>query len=147
MFYFDFILVNYGCIFLESLFRNCVFLNPTQTQTCTTVLMQSSTTSSSNAASSANTNSSNDDDTNNGSPNNITSSIESSSNTKKTDDSNKPGLLRFNIPEHTPIIFGEVAGRTLYRLEVKDISKESEQTTLANIMPNWIIDALLGVHT
>ena len=57
----------------------------------------------------------------------------------------KAGLLRFNIPEHTPIIFSEVAGRTLHRIELKDLSKEPEQETLSSVMPLWIIDAIVNV--
>ena len=37
--------VNYGCIFLESLFKNCLFINPIRVQTCTTVIYSSITTS------------------------------------------------------------------------------------------------------
>ena len=55
------------------------------------------------------------------------------------------GLLRFNIPEHTPIIFSEIAGRTLERIEVKDLSKESEQDKISAVMPLWIIDAIVNV--
>ena len=55
------------------------------------------------------------------------------------------GLLRFNIPEHTPIIFSEVAGRTLERIEVKDFSKESEQEKISSVTPLWIIDAIVNV--
>jgi len=64
---------------------------------------------------------------------------------ENSEDSNQAGLLRFNIPEHITIIFSEVAGRTLYRIEVKELSRESEQNSLSNVIPTWIIDALLGV--
>jgi len=43
-------------------------------------------------------------------------------------------------------LFGrEVAGRTLHRTEVRELSKESEQETLSNVMPLWIIDPLVNV--
>jgi len=102
--------VNYGCIFLESLFKNCLFINPLRVQTCLTVIYSPIT------------------------------------NNKPTSDEeqNQAGLLRFNIPEHTPIIFSEVSGRTLHRTEVKELSKESEQETLSNVMPLWIIDSLVN---
>jgi len=58
----------------------------------------------------------------------------------------KPGLLRFNIPEHTPIIFSEVAGRTLHRTDVRDLTKETEQEVLSSVMPLWIIDAIVNVN-
>lgn len=111
--------VNYGYIFLESLFKTCSFVNPSRLETCSNVVMpQSSTAGTSPGSPSAN------------------------------EDSNGPaqaGLLRFNIPEHTPVVFSEVGGRCLYRLEVRDMSKDSEQQPLSGVMPLWIVDALFGV--
>lgn len=106
--------VNYGHIFLESLFKNCPLLNPNQLQICGSVIMNTQTNST---------------------PQSIIS---------KDVERDKPGLLRFNIPEHTPIILSELAGRTLHRLEVKDLSKESEQQILSKVIPTWISDALSG---
>lgn len=103
--------VNYGCIFLESLFKNCVFINPMRIQTCETVVYSNTA----NNASKAN-----------------------------EEDGTKSGLLRFNIPEHTPIIFSEISGRTLLRTEVKELSRESEQETLSSVIPLWIIDAIVN---
>ena len=98
----------------------------------------------------------------------IYSSI-SSSKSSNEDEQNQAGLLRFNISDHIPIIFSlvliiysflfsffwfqnlkfhfksEVSGRTLHRTEVKELSKESEQETLSNVMPMWIIDPLVNV--
>ncbi|RNA13989.1 WD repeat-containing 48 isoform X2 [Brachionus plicatilis] len=107
--------VNYGHIFLESLFKSCPLLNPNQLQTCGNVIMNSQQ--------------------NNSTQQSIIS---------KDPESNQPGLLRFNIPEHTPIILSESAGRTLHRLEVKDLGKESEQQILSKVIPSWISDALSG---
>jgi len=104
--------VNCGCIFLESLFKSCLFINPIRIQTCETVIYSN--------------------------PPNAGGSK------TNEEEQKKPGLLRFNIPEHTPIIFSEVAGRTLLRIEVKDLSKENEQETLSNVMPLWIIDAIVN---
>ena len=109
--------VNYGCIFLESLFKNCLFINPIRVQTCTTVIYSSITTSN-----------------NGGITNKVTDEEQS-----------QAGLLRFNIPEHSLIIFSEVGGRTLHRTEVKELSKENEQESLSNVMPLWIIDTLVNV--
>ncbi|CAF0757335.1 unnamed protein product [Brachionus calyciflorus] len=108
--------INYGFIFLESIFKTCPFLNPNQQQTCSNVIM----------------------------PQNSQQSSTPQSIITKDSDTNQAGLLRFNIPDHTPIIFSEVAGRTLHRLEVRDLNKESEQQILSNIIPSWIVDALLG---
>ena len=119
--------VNYGCIFLESLFKNCLFIYPYQVQTCSTVIV-----SQSNA----------------GNTNNLggnSSELAKSHVKESAEECNQAGLLRFNIPEHITIIFSEVAGRALYRIEVKDMSRESEQSALSNIIPTWINDALLGV--
>ena len=106
--------MNYGCIFLESLFKTCLFINPLRIQTCITAIY----------------NTSNQTKTGNGGD----------------EEQEQAGLLRFNIPEHTPIIFSEVAGRTLHRVEARDLGKESEQETLSNVMPLWIIDALVNVN-
>lgn len=107
--------VNYGHIFLESLFKTCPLLNPNQLQTCSNVIMNSQQSNST--------------------PQSIIA---------KNDEKDQPGLLRFNVAEHTPIILSESAGRTLHRLEVKDLGNESEQQTLAKVIPSWISDALSG---
>ena len=73
--------VNYGCIFLESLFKNCLFINPLRVQTCSTV---------------------------------IYSSVSNSKTSSADDDQNQAGLLRFNIPDHIPIIFSLVSNNHLY---------------------------------
>ena len=119
--------VNYGCVFLESLFKNCLFIYPFQIQTCTSVIVSQTNT---------NTNA-----------NNLGNGDVAKAHAKENfDESNQPGLLRFNIPEHITIIFSEVAGRALYRIEVKEMSRESEQNALSNVIPTWINDALLGVN-
>jgi hypothetical protein len=78
--------------------------------------------------------------------NTIIQSSPANNNKLNNDDdlADQAGLLRFNIPEHTPIIFSEVAGRTLYRVQLKDISSDTEKDELNNVMPLWIIDALVN---
>lgn len=115
--------VNYGYIFLESLFKTCSFVNPARLDTCTNVVMPQASSSSTTT--------------------NTPGSPGSADETNGV--SAQPGLLRFTIPDHTPVVFGEIGGRCLYRLEVRDMSKDSEQQPLANVMPSWIVDALFGV--
>jgi hypothetical protein len=119
--------VNYGYIFLESLFKNCTFLNPSHLDTCTNVVMSQSANQNNNSNSSG------------------AGGDKSPNKNSDEQQQGQPGLLRFTVPEHTPVIFSEVAGRTLYRLEVRDMSKDSEQQPLVNVMPTWIVDALFGV--
>jgi hypothetical protein len=52
---------------------------------------------------------------------------------------------RLRIPDHTPIIFSEIAGRTLYRIDYKDTGREEEQQQLTNLLPLWIIDPIVNV--
>ena len=120
--------VNYGYIFLESLFKNCSFLNPQKLETCTNVIISnpksSATTSTNNASMSTDDN--------------------GLKNEENEEENVAAGLLRFNIPDHTTLIISEVAGRTLYRLEVRDLAREIEQGLFANVIPIWVVDALLG---
>ncbi len=53
---------------------------------------------------------------------------------------------KIHIPNHMPIVFSEVAGRTLYRVEYKDSGHEYEQQALTNIIPLWIIDPIVNVN-
>ena len=54
--------------------------------------------------------------------------------------------LLHNCPfVYCPIIFSEIAGRKLYRIEYKDVGKESEQQSLTNLLPIWILDPLTNV--
>lgn len=132
--------VNYGYIFLESLFKTCAFVNPSRLETCSNVVMSQSATANQNT-----TNSTTTMTTTPGSPGSNNDSNDSSVNGSGGGGGGQPGLLRFTIPEHTPVVFSEVAGKCLYRLEIRDMSKDSEQQPLANVMPSWIVDALFGV--
>ncbi|CAB3360713.1 Hypothetical predicted protein [Cloeon dipterum] len=44
------------------------------------------------------------------------------------------------VPPHTPLIFSEVGGRTLYRLLVKDAGGETEGLLLNETVPQWVVD-------
>lgn len=57
----------------------------------------------------------------------------------------KKDVNSIKIVEHIPIVFSEIAGRTLYRVEHKDIGRESEQQALTNVLPLWIVDTLTNV--
>ncbi|XP_059483067.1 WD repeat-containing protein 48 [Neocloeon triangulifer] len=46
----------------------------------------------------------------------------------------------FQVPAHTPLIFSEVGGRTLYRLLVKDAGGETEGLLLNETVPQWVVD-------
>ncbi|XP_014262555.1 WD repeat-containing protein 48 [Cimex lectularius] len=44
----------------------------------------------------------------------------------------------FKVPPHTPLIFSEVGGRTLYRLLVQDTGGETEMSILHETLPKWV---------
>lgn len=46
--------------------------------------------------------------------------------------------LYFSVPHHTPLIFSEVGGRTLYRVLVGDAGGENETALLNETVPNWV---------
>ncbi|XP_072946599.1 WD repeat-containing protein 48 homolog isoform X2 [Epargyreus clarus] len=49
----------------------------------------------------------------------------------------------FNVPIHTPLIFSEVGGRTLYRLQVGDAGGETEGNLLMETVPSWVVDVAI----
>ncbi|GBP16829.1 WD repeat-containing protein 48 homolog [Eumeta japonica] len=49
----------------------------------------------------------------------------------------------FSVPLHTPLIFSEVGGRTLYRLQVGDASGETEGNLLSETVPSWVVDVAI----
>ncbi|XP_039286276.1 WD repeat-containing protein 48 [Nilaparvata lugens] len=49
----------------------------------------------------------------------------------------------FKVPDHTPLIFSEVGGRTLYRLLVKDVGGDNEATLLNETVPQWVKDIVV----
>jgi WD repeat-containing protein 48 len=124
--------VNYGYIFLESVFKSCLFLNPLRQETCTNVIISNAKTNANSSGASANGVGGSED-----------AGLKSGE--ENEEENVAAGLLRFNIPEHTTLIVSELGGRAMYRLEVRDLARETEQSPFANVLPSWIIDALLGV--
>ncbi|KAL4709572.1 hypothetical protein ACJJTC_007303 [Scirpophaga incertulas] len=49
----------------------------------------------------------------------------------------------FSVPVHTPLIFSEVGGRTLYRLQVGDASGENEGNLLVETVPSWVVEVAI----
>ncbi|KAK7864940.1 hypothetical protein R5R35_004930 [Gryllus longicercus] len=49
----------------------------------------------------------------------------------------------FSVPGHTPVIFSEVGGRTLYRLLVRDAGGETEGLLLNETVPPWVVDIVV----
>ncbi|CAA9993792.1 unnamed protein product [Nesidiocoris tenuis] len=49
----------------------------------------------------------------------------------------------FKVPPHTPLIFSEVGGRTLYRLLVSDASGDNEMLLLTETVPSWVADIVV----
>lgn len=47
------------------------------------------------------------------------------------------------MPGHTPVIFSEVGGRTLYRLLARDAGGETEGVLLNETVPSWVIDIVV----
>ncbi|TRY75454.1 hypothetical protein TCAL_07104 [Tigriopus californicus] len=49
----------------------------------------------------------------------------------------------FSVPGHTPVIFSEVGGRTLYRLLARDAGGDTEGVLLNETVPSWVIDIVV----
>ena len=49
----------------------------------------------------------------------------------------------FSVPGHTPVIFSEVGGRTLYRLLARDAGGETEGVLLNETVPAWVVDIVV----
>ncbi len=49
----------------------------------------------------------------------------------------------FSVPGHTPVIFSEVGGRTLYRLLARDAGGETEGVLLNETVPHWVVDIVV----
>ena len=47
------------------------------------------------------------------------------------------------MPGHTPVIFSEVGGRTLYRLLARDAGGETEGVLLNETVPSWVMDIVV----
>ncbi|XP_055929007.1 WD repeat-containing protein 48-like isoform X1 [Argiope bruennichi] len=50
----------------------------------------------------------------------------------------------FSVPEHIPVIFSEVGGRTLLRLLVGDAGRETEELLLHETVPSWVTDVVVS---
>ncbi|XP_077560332.1 WD repeat-containing protein 48 isoform X2 [Haemaphysalis longicornis] len=59
-------------------------------------------------------------------------------------DRQKPGNMYFSVPDHTPITFSEVGGRTLLRLLVGDAGRETEEMLLHETVPGWVLDVVVS---
>ncbi|GFY37750.1 WD repeat-containing protein 48 [Trichonephila inaurata madagascariensis] len=55
-----------------------------------------------------------------------------------------PGNPYFSVPEHIPVIFSEVGGRTLLRLLVGDAGRETEELLLHETVPAWVTDVVVS---
>ncbi|XP_008550497.1 WD repeat-containing protein 48 [Microplitis demolitor] len=55
----------------------------------------------------------------------------------------RDGNLYFPVPGHTPVIFSEVGGKTLYRLLVRDAAGETERALLNETVPSWVVDIVV----
>ncbi|XP_016099984.1 WD repeat-containing protein 48 [Sinocyclocheilus grahami] len=53
----------------------------------------------------------------------------------------------FQVPPHTPVIFGEAGGRTLFRLLCRDSGGETESMLLNETVPQWVIDITVDYLT
>lgn len=53
------------------------------------------------------------------------------------------GNSYFSVPNHTPVIFSEVGGRTQFRLLCRDAGGETEQSMLTETVPQWILDIVV----
>lgn len=55
------------------------------------------------------------------------------------------GNTYFSVPQHTPLIFSEVGGRTLYRLAVGDAGGDTEGVLLNETVPQWVVDVAVDM--
>ncbi|KZS16002.1 WD repeat-containing protein 48 isoform X1 [Daphnia magna] len=56
----------------------------------------------------------------------------------------RPGNEYFSVAPHTPVIFSEVGGRTLYRLLCRDAGGDTEGTLLTETVPTWVADIVVN---
>ncbi|CAB0033638.1 unnamed protein product [Trichogramma brassicae] len=69
--------------------------------------------------------------------------MDNDSNNGNGQKSTRGGNQYFSVPGHTPVIFSEVGGRTLYRLLVRDASGETEGVLLNETVPSWVRDIVV----
>lgn len=51
----------------------------------------------------------------------------------------------FSMPPHTPVIFSEAGGRTLFRFLCRDAGGESERMLLQDTVPPWVVAVTVEV--
>ena len=51
----------------------------------------------------------------------------------------------FSVLGHTPVIFSEVGGRTLFRFLCRDAGGDSERMLLNETVPQWVVDITVDV--
>ncbi|XP_077990017.1 WD repeat-containing protein 48-like [Glandiceps talaboti] len=59
----------------------------------------------------------------------------------------KTGNGYFSVPGHTPVIFCEVGGRTLFRLLCRDAGGDTEGMLLNETVPPWVVDITVERNT
>lgn len=69
--------------------------------------------------------------------------IDNNSNDENGPRHTRGGNAYFSVPCHTPVIFSEVGGRTLYRLLVRDAAGETESVLLNETVPSWVRDIVV----
>lgn len=69
--------------------------------------------------------------------------IDNNSNDGSVPRHTRGGNPYFSAPGHTPVIFSEVGGRTLYRLLVRDAAGETEGVLLNETVPSWVRDIVI----
>ncbi|XP_022083499.1 WD repeat-containing protein 48-like [Acanthaster planci] len=52
----------------------------------------------------------------------------------------RKGNCYFSVPGHTPVIFSEVGGRTVFRFLCRDAGGDSERVLLLETVPQWVTD-------
>lgn len=53
------------------------------------------------------------------------------------------GNQYFSVPNHIPVIFSEVGGRSLFRILSGDAAKEPDAMTLYHLAPPWVIETVV----
>ncbi|KAH6935123.1 hypothetical protein HPB50_003451 [Hyalomma asiaticum] len=59
-------------------------------------------------------------------------------------DRQKPGNMYFSMPDHTPVTFSEVGGRTLLRFLVGDAGRDAEELLINETIPSWVHDVVVS---
>ncbi|GIY50523.1 WD repeat-containing protein 48 [Caerostris extrusa] len=69
---------------------------------------------------------------------------DSNMNERPLEERQASGNPYFSVPEHIPVIFSEVGGRTLLRLLVGDAGRETEELLLHETVPAWVTDVVVS---